>query len=501
MHYSLEMCHWHVCGVFYWMRFPSLHNQPLAIESKQDSTTKYARHMAKSQALFGLAMVLVGLFYAGSAHVLWFTAVSIVSYLFIHAVHIVPEKHLGNSAAILVLTITIGGQFVLPQGPAAAMLFYIFATKMLVYCASLRRGFVFIGIGVALYMLLPVLGFGFPAVTPVPESVSFLTLLSCAILALTIQFSKARETVSQTKELLEVTEKSIEKEMADISRRNLQLHEGNRSIERGTLFLKDTLAAEAQSTSKLSAKRDDQKRLTNAIHHDMREPLRGIVSFSQLIQRRLSKRPEADAVKEYLGFAIDGGQRMAKMLDDLLLYSKNNHSEVPVPINLFDLVSEVQDDLFDLIERSEATIKVEPLPSITGFETQLKQLFQNLLSNALKFRQESQPPKVIIRSAPVQADASKFVIEIRDNGVGIPANQLDKVFGLFNRAHEGESYEGSGVGLALCRRIAIAHAATLTVASEPGVGTAFFFTIPIGALKSSVEKKLDSLYNFERSIA
>ena len=289
--------------------------------------------------------------------------------------------------------------------------------------------------------------------------------------------------------------------MADISRRNLQLHEGNRSLERGTLFLKDTLAAEAKSTSKLSAKRDDQKRLTNAIHHDMREPLRGIVSFSQLIQRRLSKRPEAESVKEYLGFAIDGGQRMAKMLDDLLLYSKNNHSEVPVPINLSDLVAEVQVDLYDLIERSGATIKVEALPSIVGFETQLKQLFQNLLSNALKFRQDSIPPRVIIRSAPVQSDASKFVIEIRDNGVGIPANQLDKVFGLFNRAHEGESYEGSGVGLALCRRIAIAHAATLTVASEPGIGTAFFFSLPIAALQETLKKKLDTLHNLEHSKA
>jgi len=327
---------------------------------------------------------------------------------------------------------------VLPQGPAAAMLFYILVTKMLVYSRSLKRGFIVSGIGITLYVLLPLLGFGYTVETVVPEWSSFVGLLTCATLALMIQFSKAR---------------------------------------------------------------DDQKRLTNAIHHDMREPLRGIVSFSQLIQRRLSKRPEAESVKEYLGFAIDGGQRMAKMLDDLLLYSKNNHSEVPVPINLSDLVAEVQVDLYDLIERSGATIKVEALPSIVGFETQLKQLFQNLLSNALKFRQDSIPPRVIIRSAPVQSDASKFVIEIRDNGVGIPANQLDKVFGLFNRAHEGESYEGSGVGLALCRRIAIAHAATLTVASEPGIGTAFFFSLPIAALQETLKKKLDTLHNLEHSKA
>jgi len=206
--------------------------------------------------------------------------------------------------------------------------------------------------------------------------------------------------------------------------------------------------------------------------------LRGIVSFSQLIHRKLQKREEANGVQEYLGYAIDGGQRMAKMLDDLLLYSKNNHSEVPHTVDLSILLAEVQDDLYDLIERSSAVINVGELPSIIGFETQLKQLFQNLLSNALKFRTKEENPHISIRAVK-QHELGYLNIEVQDNGVGIPVNQLDKVFGLFNRAHEGSGYEGSGVGLALCRRIAISHGATLTVKSELGVGTTFSFLVPI----------------------
>jgi len=443
------------------------------------------RASAYGQSVVALAMMLLGLLYQDGVHAMWFSLVSISFFLYARYLVSLPLSRQKLSLKILLLVTTLGGQFVLPQGPASAMLFYIFFALVLILSDTLKRGIIISGLGVVLYLILPFVGLRYVVESAVPDWSSFGLLMVCATLALAVQFRRARQTVNQAMESLVNTEELIEREMAEISRRNILLHEGNRSLERGTLFLTDTLKAEAKSTSKLSAKRDDQKRLTNAIHHDMREPLRGIVSFSQLIQRKLSRRPEAAGVQEYLGFAIDGGQRMAVMLDDLLLYSKNNHTETPHPIDLSRLLSEVKVDLFDLIERSEAEILVSQLPSVTGFETQLKQLFQNLLSNALKFRKENVAPQVIIRPLATQTDASKFVIEIKDNGVGIPANQLDKVFGLFNRAHEGGNYEGSGVGLALCRRIAISHAATLTVESTLGEGTTFYLGLPQSSLDSA----------------
>ncbi|MFK8056631.1 MAG: ATP-binding protein [Saprospiraceae bacterium] len=468
------------------MSFSSYRNEaPKPDPSFVKALQSILRVSGYGQSVIGLAMVLLGLWFQDGLHVMWFTLTSTTYFLYVRYLNRIPFRHQRLTLKVLLGASMLGGQFVLPQGPASAMLIYVFVTIVLILSESLKRGLIVSAIGLSLYFLFPLIGLVYPIETNVPSWCSFGLLLLSATIALSIQFSRARQTVSESMENLAATEQSIEREMAEISRRNLLLHEGNRSLERGTLFLTDTLKAEAQSTSKLSAKRDDQKRLTNAIHHDMREPIRGIVSFSQLIRRKLMKRPEAEGVQEYLGFAIDGGQRMAIMLDDLLLYSKNNHTETPHPISLTSLLAEVQGDLFDLIERSEAKVIVAKLPNVTGFETQLKQLFQNLLSNALKFRREDLAPQVIIRPLAKQPDASKFVIEIKDNGVGIPENQLDKVFGLFNRAHEGGSYEGSGVGLALCRRIAISHAATLTVESTIGEGTTFYLALPQASLDSA----------------
>ncbi len=461
------------------VRFPSILDKAV-----QDDTDVLAFHQTATvrlnaywYAVASLAMVLVGLLFGDLPHVLWFSSTSIAFALFAQFINRFSFTAMRTCFEFMMVIAAIGGQLVLPQGPASVMLFYVFISTILVVAESLQRGIVVSALGLGLFLALPSLGVNLPVETAVPSWCSFSLLLFFPTIALMIQFNRARQTVSEARASLAKSERAIEQEMADISRRNLLLHEGNLSLERGAVFLKDTLAAEAKSTSQLSAKRDEQKRLTNAIHHDMREPLRGIVSFSQLIQRKLQNRKEAEGVQEYLGYAIDGGQRMAKMLDDLLLYSKNNHTEKPQQVDLTILLAEVQEDLYDLIERSKATIITEQLPKIVGFETQLKQLFQNLLSNALKFKKADEHPYIIVRASR-QEELGYITIEVEDHGVGIPANQVDKVFGLFNRAHEGDDYEGSGVGLALCRRIAISHGATLTVKSKIGKGTSFFFTLP-----------------------
>lgn len=496
--FVLKQTQWHVCSYGDCVQFSSSHPQSLSVRSLGQRSE--LKEYGYSYSLSALAMVLLGLWYQDANHVLWFSTVSICFLFYSKYLKFVPANQLSLSIDSLLLVVTLGSQLVLPQGPAASMLIYVFISTLLIFAKTLRRGFFMSALGLCLILGLPLLGVEYPIETNVPAWSSFVLSLVCSVVALFVKFSRTRQTVSQAMESLAKMERSIEQEMIELTDRNRRLAEGNRSLERGTLFLRDTLKSEAFSTSKLSAKRNDQKSITNAIHHDMREPLRGIVSFSQLIQRRLSTRPEAEGVQDYLGFAIDGGQRMAKMLDDLLMYSKNNNSELPKPLDMMRLLSEVKEDLFDLIDRSNATIQLESIPDITGFETQIKQLFQNLLSNALKFSKKEVAPVVCVRPSKEQAEIDRFVIEISDNGVGIPANQIDKIFGLFNRAHEADSYEGSGVGLALCRRIAIAHAANLTVESTPGEGTTFFLSLPKTALVSAVDEVPSALFNNEMVI-
>ena len=148
---------------------------------------------------------------------------------------------------------------------------------------------------------------------------------------------------------------------------------------------------------------------------------------------------------------------------------------------LNEVVREVETDLADMIARTEATITVGDLPSLRGQRTQLVQLFQNLIANSLKFSRPGVPPRIEILAYTPESQDGVHVL-VSDNGVGIPANQLEKIFGLFNRAHSEQGFEGSGVGLALCRRIAIAHGGDIRVTSVPAEGTAFTVVLPAAAL-------------------
>ena len=208
--------------------------------------------------------------------------------------------------------------------------------------------------------------------------------------------------------------------------------------------------------------------------HDLREPIRSIVGFTQLLQRRANDNTDPE-IKEFLGNIIDSAQRMNTLVHGLLDYSrvssagKNFHL-----INTSSLLEKVTNDLKATIEECDAKIVLQNLPEIKCDELQMRQLFQNLISNGIKFRKKDEKPRIEI-SAEQQLD--KIVFRIQDNGIGLDMKYAEKVFQFFSRLHTADKYQGSGIGLAVCKKIVERHDGEIWLESELGKGTSIYFSI------------------------
>jgi len=208
--------------------------------------------------------------------------------------------------------------------------------------------------------------------------------------------------------------------------------------------------------------------------HDLQEPLRMISSFTQLLEMRYRDRLDDDA-DDYIDFIVEGANRMKKLIDDLLMFSRLNTEAKPFEsINMGELTNAVISYLKPTIEETNAKITQEPLPIIRGDPSQIRQLLQNLISNAIKFRGD-EPPEIHISAEELEKE---WLISVIDNGVGIDLEHQDKIFKIFNRLHTREEYPGTGIGLAICKRIVNRHGGKIWVESEPPKGSTFYFTIP-----------------------
>ena len=317
------------------------------------------------------------------------------------------------------------------------------------------------------------LGWGPGYESSVPELTSILVTLGSTFAVATHEMVASHRRADRARALIGAHRASLAVEDARLAADRAELEGATSTLERETEALERLRAREGRLSDELAAKRADERALINAIHQDLREPLRSVVSFGQLIARRIDEAEGGAGVREYVGYAVDGGRRMAVMLDDLLRYAEAAETDGAEAVDLAEVVGGARRDLHAVVERTGARVDVDAaaLPTVYGHPTQLTQLFLNLLNNALKFARPGRAPVVTVTAYPT--GESGATVEVRDAGIGIPAAQLDKVFGLFNRAHDGDGYEGSGVGLALCRRIAIAHGAELAVASVEGEGTTF----------------------------
>lgn len=208
--------------------------------------------------------------------------------------------------------------------------------------------------------------------------------------------------------------------------------------------------------------------------HDLQEPLRMVTSYVQLIKRRYQGKLDKDA-DDFIAYAVDGATRMQRMINDLLNYSRvGRRGKEFQPTNCEDVLSQVVANLKLAIEESGALVTHDPLPTVMADESQLVQLFQNLVGNAIRYRNQKSPR---IHVSAVDK-GNERVFSVSDNGIGIEPQHFDRLFQLFQRLHAG-SYSGSGIGLAVCRRIVERHGGRIWVESEVGKGSTFRFTIPL----------------------
>lgn len=209
--------------------------------------------------------------------------------------------------------------------------------------------------------------------------------------------------------------------------------------------------------------------------HDLKEPLRMIFSFTQLLNRRLKPHFDEDSI-EYMNFVLDGVRRMQNLLDDLLKFSTIGRKETDKELtDLNDTIYNVIQNVQHTIQEKSAEIYIEPLPSLKVFPMQMVQLFQNLISNALKFIPNDRIPIIEIK---IKDKKEYYEFSVSDNGIGIEKQYLEKIFLVFKRLHGKEAYEGTGIGLATCKKIIDNIGGRIWVESDYGKGATFFFTIP-----------------------
>jgi len=208
--------------------------------------------------------------------------------------------------------------------------------------------------------------------------------------------------------------------------------------------------------------------------HDLQEPLRMIASYTQLLARRYKGKLDADA-DEFIGFAVDGASRMQQLIQDLLSYSRLttkgkalNFMQAEVACN------SALENLQESVKESNAQVSVGPLPGVFGDATQLTQLFQNLIGNAIKYRNERRP-EIRVAARP---NGNEWIFSVQDNGIGIEPQYSERIFQMFQRLHTRKEYSGTGIGLAVCRKIVERHGGTIWVEAQPGQGSTFLFTIP-----------------------
>ncbi|WP_207586253.1 PAS domain S-box protein [Halomontanus rarus] len=235
-----------------------------------------------------------------------------------------------------------------------------------------------------------------------------------------------------------------------------------------------------ETISKLEESNERLEQFAYAASHDLQEPLRMVSSYLQLIERRYDDAFDDDG-EEFLAFAIDGAERMRGMIEGLLEYSRiETRGEAFEPVDLDTVLEDVLDDLQMKIEESDAKITADSLPRVQGDAGQLRQVFQNLLSNAITYSGD-EPPRVHVSA---ERDGRQWTVSVRDEGIGIDPNDADRIFEVFHRLHGREEYPGAGIGLALCQRIVERHAGEIRVDSEPGAGATFSFTLPaVGTLE------------------
>ena len=245
----------------------------------------------------------------------------------------------------------------------------------------------------------------------------------------------------------------------------------------------------ANTTRELAQSNAELQQFAYVASHDLQEPLRMVASYTQLLGKRYRGKLDRDA-DEFIGYAVDGATRMQRLIRDLLEYSRVGSENKSFEETDCELVfQEALQNLSASVRERHAEVTHDPLPTVQASPTHLIQVFQNLIGNALKFQGDA-PPKIHVGAKAIP-DGWEF--SVRDNGVGMPGDQLDRIFAIFQRLHGQREYPGTGIGLAICKRIVEKYGGQIRAESEPGQGSTFYFTLttPQEGMKS-IPSKADS---------
>jgi light-regulated signal transduction histidine kinase (bacteriophytochrome) len=215
--------------------------------------------------------------------------------------------------------------------------------------------------------------------------------------------------------------------------------------------------------------------------HDLQEPLRMVASYTQLLSRRYKGKLDADA-DQFIAFAVDGASRMQRLIQDLLAYSRaGTKRKELLSISSEEALQEALINLRGTIEESGALVTHDPLPTVLADANQLIQLFQNLVGNAIKYRNPGVPR---VHISTTKNGGKKWIFSVQDNGLGIDSQYFEKIFGMFQRLHKRDEFAGTGIGLAICKKIVERHGSSISVESQVGQGSTFRFALAASEKKS-----------------
>jgi PAS domain S-box-containing protein len=259
-----------------------------------------------------------------------------------------------------------------------------------------------------------------------------------------------------------------------VQERTSELKRSNEWLQLEIQERKRTEAALARRSEELARSNAELEQFAYVASHDLQEPLRMVGSFVQLLERRYKDVLDAKG-REHISYAVDGARRMQMLIQDLLAFSRvGTQGKEFTPTNFDSLVRSVLNNLREAISESGAKVNCAPLPTLPADDTQMVQLFQNLISNAVKFRGK-ESPRIHI-TAELSNASWKFAV--KDNGIGIDQRHSERIFLIFQRLHSRREYAGTGIGLAICKKIVDRHGGKIWVESEPGKGSTFLFTLP-----------------------
>jgi len=267
-----------------------------------------------------------------------------------------------------------------------------------------------------------------------------------------VEFDANHKPLNMIGTIRDVTERHAKDE--EIRRKTVEIQERNQELQRSNAEL---------------------EQFAYVASHDLQEPLRMVASYCQLLQRRYNEKLDKDA-NEFIGFAVEGANRMQRLINDLLSYSRvGSKGGDPAPFEFVDAVASALANLKAAISDSGAIVNVGSLPRIVGVRMQLTQLMQNLIGNAIKFHRDGVMPTINISAA---AEGAMCHIVVEDNGIGIEPQYLERVFLIFQRLHERNKYPGTGIGLAIAKKVIEYHGGRIWIESTPGQGSRFHFTLP-----------------------